>query len=64
MITIKTGAYTDEEKRQLAILFDKFEKLTLVLLCPCEGKCTVCPYKHICEDIHQANVFIHNRAKL
>lgn len=62
MITIKTGSYSKEEVAQLATLFEKLEKLMLVLYCSDETKCNICPYKHICEDIHLANVFINERA--
>lgn len=62
MITIKTGSYTNDEIKTLAKLFEGLEQAMLDLHCPDNGKCTVCPYRHICEDIHVANVFINERA--
>ena len=61
MITIKTGSYSKDEVKQLATLFEKLEKLMLLSFCD-DNKCNICPYKHICEDIHNAKVFITDRA--
>lgn len=61
MITIKSGSYTKGEIRLLGLLFGEMEKTLLTTHCT-ETRCTVCPYRHICDDIHSANEYINNKA--
>lgn len=62
MITIKSASYTQDEIKLLAQLFAEMETTLLTEYCK-DSRCTICPYRHICEAVHSAKEYINNKVK-
>lgn len=62
MITIKISTYTPDEIRTLGVLLGEIESALLTHYCD-NVPCRICKYRHICDAIHRANVYINSLDK-
>lgn len=54
MITIKTSAYSTLETKAIRDVFEEALGFLYKEYCTEKVICPSCPYKHICEDLHNA----------
>lgn len=58
MITIKTNAYTNEERNALDFVLRESVKAFINKYCDPKVRCAECAYRHVCYDVLKARDYM------
>lgn len=58
MITVKTGMYTEDEKKALFHVLQKANN-DFDRYCNPMRRCDACEYRHLCADLENARAYAH-----